>query len=155
MWVTSNQAPVTNLMGGAEKWEPNTTGFNFEPAATVGSRDLYANNKNFGASGWTGLFRDYNNIDALPACIDNRWSNNAMVSINNNYNPTNSTRRMATATHEFGHYLGLGHENAAVACPAGGVKYLAIMASTAASQEGACAIFTPQADDINGINYLF
>lgn len=155
VYITVNESPTTSLMTGAEKWEPNTTGFNFEPAASKASRDMWANNRDFGATGWLGIMRDYNDINSPPNCYDNRWSANAMVSINTHYDTNYPARRLATAVHEFGHYLGLAHEDRTAFCGAnGGSRYISIM-TTGDTYNGACAFFTPQPDDINGINALF
>lgn len=155
VWVTVNQSPTTSLIAGAEKWDPVSSNVDFEPAATQASRDLWANNKDFGATQWSGLFRDYNNIDALPNCYDNRWSANAMVSINTEYNTNYPARRMGVAVHEFGHYLGLDHEDATASCSGGGTRYLAIMHFSDARFLGNCPVFIPQTDDAIGINALF
>jgi hypothetical protein len=142
-------------MEAANRWEYGTSGFALVKTETASARDVAANNKNFGASQWTGKLHDMNDLEGNPDCVNGRWNRSTIiVSVNNYYNPTNHSMRQGTFVHEFGHYLGLAHNRYTASCPGGGTDYLSIMWPTADKYYGNCAIFHPQADDRNGVNAI-
>lgn len=60
-----------------------------------------------------------------------------------------STARQAVMGHEMGHALGLGHDST------GPGRSVALMHENLNWSYFNCGIYTPQQDDVNGINFLY
>lgn len=151
IFITSNTSPHTNLIEGANLWEPGTRGFSFTRTTVRSERDMYANNRSFGATGWTGFLHDWDVLTRAPVCRNGRFLRTEIIaSVNNHYNRGHADRRRATAAHEFGHYLGLAHNGDTVRCVEGGSVPVALMFGGPLKYTSPCGFFRPQLDDRRG-----
>lgn len=100
------------------------------------------------SSNLVGSFGDYDQ-SLYGRCYYGYDSSNKFTSIQarlNAYNSiidTNATVRRSSAGHELGHALGLDHTS---------VVFVAYLMSSARDRT---AIYTPQSDDINGVNAIY
>lgn len=153
--VTTNAAPTTSFTDAANAWEVGTSGVTLQ-RVTSGSHNLKVRTVYLGDTGWSGKLHDQGAVDDPADCVDGHWQYGEItITVNNRYNGGNQARRRkGVAIHEFGHFLGLGHNNLTASCPGGGADYLTIMFPSDARFDGNCAAFLPRADDKTGINAL-
>lgn len=121
---------------------------------------MRARSSDFGNTGWSGLTYKEGNMNSLPLCNSNgHWVNKSVaIAVNTNYNRGSDNKRRGVAIHEFGHALGLAHNNNTFgAFPGGGgtPDFEAIMYPTDYRFAGNCAVFSPTVDDRQGVNALY
>jgi hypothetical protein len=104
----------------------------------------------------SGITRKPGTVDTYPGCSGSSWTTGQMETVTNTYYGTGAFRLQNTTVHEMGHALSLYHNPATFQCASGpGLGYIAIMYPSLASASGSCAINTPRADDVNGVNTIY
>ncbi|MGW4466732.1 matrixin family metalloprotease [Micromonospora sp. NPDC004704] len=88
----------------------------------------------------------------LPTCSGTgaAWSSKIAAFLNRAYTDAYPAQgKQSVYAHEIGHFLGLGHTGV------GPCISWPLMLSGYGTRYGACGIYAPKADDINGINAIF
>jgi hypothetical protein len=108
----------------------------------TGGPGIITSNPDSGNTGYDGI--------TYYSCSSGYFTNGVRVQVNSYYTAGYSTNeRVSVTTHEFGHALGLAHNNPST-CSGRPVMYYATP-----GRYTQCGIYTPQTDDINGINHIY
>jgi hypothetical protein len=106
-----------------------------------GGPGIITSNPDDGNTGYDGI--------TYYSCSGGYFQNGVQSQLNSYYTASYSTNeRISVTTHEFGHALGLAHNNPSL-CNGVPVMYYSTDRYTV------CGIYTPQQDDINGINHIY
>lgn len=149
--------PSTPFAAAGDEWEVGTSGIAVNNTSAAGDRNVYAYSDFYGPTGWSGILDHVDDVggNAPPCMATGHWNYTKIAALVNNTYLSNDAQRKMVAVHEFGHFLGLGHNNATTPCPTTGSKVISVMYFSDARAQGDCPVSTPQADDRNGINVLY
>lgn len=129
---------TTQIVAAANSWTGTPTPIGLF-RTTGSSYTILANAHTYGASGFDG-------ITYMPSCSSGHWSSTVQTDLNMFYTNGYTFRGVQQVqAHEFGHALGLAHNNASC--------YILMYYSS--TRYFSCGVYTPQQDDINGINALY
>ncbi len=78
-----------------------------------------------------------------------------MITRNINYYGNDAYRNENVIAHEFGHAVGLNHNDTTFNCPDGGRDYDSIMYYSDIRVNGTCSAYYPKPDDVSGIDGLY
>lgn len=154
--VATNQSPTTAIASAANEWNSRQSDVKLVNGSSS-NWHVKVRNRDLGNTNWSGLFHREGSLTAIPSCTSGgTWvAGQPAIDINNYHNSNNPARRQSTAVHEFGHALGLAHNNTTFTCPGGGAAYRAVMYYSGARFTGNCSVFAPQTDDINGVKATY
>lgn len=128
---------ATPIDNAANSWTDTPTEINLL-RTTGGSYNILANAYNFGNSGFDG--------ETSYSCSGGYFSGTVQTVLNTYYvSGYSSTARQQVQAHEFGHSLGLAHNNSTC--------YVLMYYSS--YRYFSCGIYSPQQDDVNGINAIY
>lgn len=154
--VTFSDGTTFNMqqtgLGAMNSWN-NLTEDNFSSTTTGLKSSIHAYGANYGyngLNGWAEMYKsstDTSPMNPEQAAPTNHWAYAKVYG--NAYHmwdgtPMTYDQRKAVYTHEVGHALGLAHASTGIA---------SIMRDEA--QRNANGWYTPQTDDINGVNNLY
>lgn len=126
---------------GASSWTSTPTKVWLVGPGT-GAAGIYTNNYNYGNNGYDG-------ITYYTGCSGGWFYDSNTSYLNSYYTYWYSYyERISVATHELGHAIGLGHSNPPL-CNGVPVMYYST------DRYVQCGIYTPQQDDVNGLNHLY
>jgi Metallo-peptidase family M12B Reprolysin-like len=139
-------ANSTNLDQATDSWNVRAARLRFNRVYSGGDITVYS--ANAGNTGWVGLTHG-NGTGGSP--YDSSYScttGNTNVTRNGYY----SANDQWVFAHEFGHAVGLDHNNATTTCPSGGTQYTSLMYYSQAASSGNCPALFPQPDDVTGVD---
>ncbi|GIG53977.1 M43 family zinc metalloprotease [Demequina activiva] len=150
--IVLNNSPTTDIVAAAGRWNEPQNDVTLVKT-TSSTHDISVYDTQMVNYGWTGIVSARGDVTYIPSnCSGGHWARGALqLVVNTKYSSTSSSRRAGTATHEFGHALGLDHNSTVSVCPGGGTDYLSIMYPSTAKYSGNCARFHPSGIDINAI----
>jgi hypothetical protein len=128
---------ATVITNAGNSWTQTPTKI-FMVRVTTNTYNVLVDIYNFGNTGFDGI--------TYYTCSAGYFSGHVETALNTYYTADySSTGRQQVQAHEFGHSLGLGHNNSNC--------YTLMYPSS--SRYFTCGIYTPQQDDINGINAIY
>lgn len=131
----------TAVTNGAAAWNATYLGVKFVANTSNAEIALVANP--YPNASWTGL-------TSLNCPTNGRFEAYSIVYLNRSkLDSATGNQRKQTVVHEFGHMLGLGHEDDYTSC-----SNIATMNSYA-NPVWACGKYTPQTDDVTGVYNLY
>lgn len=157
-YFNSAASPYATLINNAASaWNGRSTQAKLSRTTTFSARNFAALATNAGNTGWSGITRKPGTASSFPSCSFTRWDSGGMeIVLNTYYNSGSTSKQQGVIVHEFGHAFGLAHENTrTTGCATGAYVYKAIMYYSDDRFNGPCGIFTPQSDDVAGINALY
>lgn len=153
--IVVNQSPTTDIISAAHQWNSRQSDVTLVNGSSS-NWHVRVRNRDLGNTSWSGLFHREGSLTAGVQCSGGTWvTGQPAIDINNYHHPSNPTARRGVAVHEFGHALGLDHNNAILTCPGGGTAYRAVMYFSDSRFIGNCSVHVPQTDDINGVKATY
>lgn len=152
--------PVAGQIPAEEAWDQGATYLNVSavPPPPTGSPNFRTYADSFPSMNYQGLWRRPGTPFAFPGCASSRWITNDAEIVVKTSGVISPQHLTAVFHHEFGHALGLDHNNALLAClPNGELKAASVMntGTIRFSGNSACWVLSPTVDDLNGINTLY
>ncbi|GMK43725.1 hypothetical protein PghCCS26_08520 [Paenibacillus glycanilyticus] len=149
--TTFNMAQTA--LGAMNSWNNLTDAYYPDGAPASFDSEIYAYGANYGnngLNGWCEMYKDWSDTSPMNPNQEAPSSNYSFAKVfGNAYHMEDGTvmtydQRKAVYTHEIGHALGLAHASTGVA---------SVMREEA--QRNANGWYTPQQDDISGVNNLY